>query len=62
MDINENKIPELNLKLITKQINCEIIKIPCAITVGNPIRRKIKLPRKLKKQINKLLLKELNKV
>jgi len=52
---------EINLKLETKTIECEVFQIKTAITVeeGTP---EIVIPKKIRKQIEKLLIEELKKL
>jgi hypothetical protein len=51
---------EINLKLETKTIECEVFQIKTAITVeeGTP---EIVIPKKIRKQVEKLLIEELKK-
>jgi hypothetical protein len=49
---------EINLKLKTKTVECEVFQIKTAITVeeGTP---EIVIPKKIRKQVEKLLIEEL---
>jgi hypothetical protein len=51
---------EINLKLETRQVECKTISIKTAITIEEGISE-IVIPKKLRKEAEKLLIEELNK-
>ena len=54
----KNDMKEINLKLETKKVECETISIKTAIVVeeGTP---EIVIPKKIRKEVEKLLIEEL---
>jgi hypothetical protein len=51
---------EISLKLVTKKVECEAISIKTAIVIeeGTP---EIVIPKNIRKEVEKLLIEELNK-
>jgi hypothetical protein len=52
---------EINLKLETRQVECKTISIKTAITIEEGISE-IVIPKKIRKEAEKLLIKELNSI
>ena len=57
----KNDMKEINLKLETKKVECETISIKTAIVVeeGTP---EIVIPKKIRKEVEKLLIEELKTI